>query len=249
MVPRGTKASMTDTPRVMQSGMVDFIIGKNRKRFWIHSALAGYIPKKILDRPVNDEMDEVDFGRCCEFAYCGNYSVPLPISRLHQDGKVEPTRTPRKRWNPTYLSNNIFYTTSIGDYKAHLVEQLGLSTWDRNERDGLTDPANDYTEVFLVHARMHRVAHQTDWTLRRDLSLYRLTWLLENFTLSDDRAGNIVSLLRFVFVESEPMKDIRKLLCDYATWNVEVLMRDVEFQKLLDAVPSLEKVIFRSMWM
>lgn len=58
-----------------------------------------------------------------------------------------------------------------------------------------------------------------------------------------------MSLLRFVFVESEQMKDIQKLLCDYAAWNVEVLMHDAELEKLLDAAPSLEKVIFRLMWM
>lgn len=40
------------------------------------------------------------------------------------------------------------------------------------------------------------------------------------------------------------MKDIQKLLCDYAAWNMEVLMHDAEFQKLLDAVPPWEKASF-----
>ncbi|KAL3256746.1 hypothetical protein ABHI18_007351 [Aspergillus niger] len=207
---------------IMQSGTVGFIIGKSRKRFWIHNALTSHFPKKILNYPVNDEIYEVDFGRCCEFVYTGDYSIPLPTRESHHIEQGKPAWTPLKRWNPTQLSENISHSTSIDDYIAHLIEQLGCSTWDKNERDGLTGPVNDYTE---------------------------LTRLLANFTISEDRTGDIVSLLRFVFVESEQMKDIQKLLCDYAAWNVEVLMHDSEFEKLLDAAPSLEKVIFRLMWM
>ncbi|KAL4936308.1 hypothetical protein BDV06DRAFT_228024 [Aspergillus oleicola] len=233
---------------IMQSKTVEFTIGKNRKRFWIHNALTSHFPKQLFNHPVNDEIDEVDFGRCCEFVYTGDYSVPLPTSELHQTDDDEPIWTPMSRWNPTNLARNIFHPMSIDNYKSHFVEELGWATWDSNEKNKPTDPTEDYREVLLAHARIHRIAYRTDWTLLRVLSLHRLSQLLENFTLSEDRTGDIVSLLRFVFVESEQMRDIQKLLCDYATWNVEVLMHDAEFQKFLDAVPSFEKVIFRSMW-
>lgn len=100
----------------------------------------------------------------------------------------------------------------------------------------------------MAHARMHRFAHRTDWTFLRALSLYWLTRLLQNFTVSEERTRDIVSLLRFIFVESEQMQDVEKVMSDYAVWNVEVLMHDAEFHTLLDALPLLEKTIFRSMW-
>ncbi|OJJ52157.1 hypothetical protein ASPSYDRAFT_62957 [Aspergillus sydowii CBS 593.65] len=188
-----------------QSGTVGFIIGKSRKRFWIHNALTSHFPKKIFNSPVNDEIDEVDFGRCCEFEYTGDYSIPLPTRESHLIEEDKPAWTPLKRWNPTQLSENIFHSTSI---------DVGRSKWD--EDDEPTNPTEDYTEILLAHARVHRVAHRIEWTSLRVLSLYRLTRLLANFTISEDRTGDIVSLLRFVFVESEQMKDIQKLLCDYA---------------------------------
>ncbi|KAL3412931.1 hypothetical protein V8F44DRAFT_488536, partial [Aspergillus fumigatus] len=59
----------------LQSGTIGFIIGKNRKWFWIPNALTSHFPKQILNSPVNDEIDEVDFGRCCEFVY----TVTIPV--------------------------------------------------------------------------------------------------------------------------------------------------------------------------
>lgn len=150
----------------------------------------------------------------------------MPTRESHLVEEDKPAWTPLKRWNPTQLFENIFHSTSIDYYIARLGEQVGRSTWD--EDDEPTDPTEDYTEILLAHARVHRVAHRTEWTSLRVLSLYRLTRLLANFTFSEDRTGDIVSLLRFVFVESEQMKDIQKLLCDYAAWNVEVLMHDAE---------------------
>lgn len=36
------------------------------------------------NHPVNDKIDKVDFGHCCEFVYTNNYSVLLlTSSKLH----------------------------------------------------------------------------------------------------------------------------------------------------------------------
>ena len=44
--------------------------------------------------------------------------------------------------------------------------------------------------------RVHRVAHRTKWTSLRVLSLYRLTQLLANFTITEDRTGDILSFFK-----------------------------------------------------
>lgn len=112
----------------MQSGTVEFIVGRNRKQFWIHNALTSHFPKKILNSPVNDEIDEVDFGRCCEFVYTGDYSIPLPTRESHFIEEDKPAWTPLKRWNPTQLSENIFHWTSIDDYIARWVNKLAAQS-------------------------------------------------------------------------------------------------------------------------
>jgi hypothetical protein len=105
--------------------MVEFVIGKDGKRFSIHAALAKSFPEKLLESPLNSEIDEAVFGHCCEFVYSGDYSV---------------------------------------------------------------------------------------------------------------------------FEDSEYMENMQDILRDYAAWNVEILMQNADFQRLLNRVPPLEKAIFRSMW-
>jgi hypothetical protein len=53
--------------------------------------------------------------------------------------------------------------------------------------------------------------------------------------LGDDVGGDVVISMHSV-------------LRDYIVWNVEIMMQDAGFQKLLERNPSLEKEVFRSMW-
>lgn len=99
---------------------------------------------------------------------------------------------------------------------------------------------------FSSATRKYRLGLRTDWVSLCAWSLYRLLHLLDNFTLFDERSGDIVQLLSFG--DSEYMENMQDILQEYAVWNVEILMQDADFQRLLDRVPSLEKAIFRSMW-
>lgn len=55
------------------------VIRKDRKQFSIHAALAISFPKKILEPPLNNEINEIIICRCYKFIYSCDYSVPLPI--------------------------------------------------------------------------------------------------------------------------------------------------------------------------
>jgi hypothetical protein len=242
----------------MQSGIVEFSIGKDRKRFQIHAALAGFFPKEILQPPINHEIDEVVFGRCCEFVYSGNYSVPSPISNPSgsdggSDGdqpsnsKAVPQRSVG-RWNPGNLTKNLFHPTNLPDLYALILERLDQKILYEDIGALNTDPMVNYAGVFLNHAEVYRLGYRTNWVSLCALSLYRLIHSLASFTLFEERTGDIVRLLRFIFEESEYMENMQDILRDYAVWNLEILMQDAEFDQLLDRVPSLEKAIFRSMW-
>jgi hypothetical protein len=69
----------------MQSRVVEFVISKNQRRFSIHAALASVFLKDIFQPPINGQINEVIFGRCCEFIYSGDYSVLLPTADLCRD--------------------------------------------------------------------------------------------------------------------------------------------------------------------
>ncbi|KAL4801660.1 hypothetical protein BDV18DRAFT_148488 [Aspergillus unguis] len=230
---------------ILQSGVVEFVIGKDRKRLSIHAALARSFPKKIFEPSLNSEIDIVVFGRCCEFVYSGDYSVPLPISRPLKS--ETPSKNDPPRWDPASLTANVFYPARLRSMYAALSSRLGKEL-PCEERVVNTDPRADHAEIFLSHAKVYQLGFRTNWVSLCAWSLYRLLHLLANFTLFDERTGDIVQLLKFVFEDSEYIENMHDILQDYAAWNVETLMQDADFQQLLDRVPSLQKAIFRLMW-
>ncbi|KAJ5461510.1 uncharacterized protein N7458_003062, partial [Penicillium daleae] len=67
--------------------------------------------------------------------------------------------------------------------------------------------------------------------LRYVVSLTGRTWLrylLANFTLCEERTGDVVTLMKFIFEESdsEHIGNIRIILRDYTLWNMETLMQN-----------------------
>ncbi|RHZ45040.1 uncharacterized protein CDV56_100457 [Aspergillus thermomutatus] len=204
------------------------------------AALAGSFPKEIFQPPINEQVDEVVFGRCCEFVYSGDYSVPLPTANPCGDDGDQPrdskalSRGSVRRWDPLNHRKNIFHPTKLPDIYAFIKEKLDKAPLDEDGEVPNTDPADNYAGVFLSHAEVYHFAYRTDWVSLCALSLYRLIHSLASFTLFDERTGDIVRLLKFVFEESEYMQNMQDMLVDYAAWNVEILMRDADFQQLLD---------------
>ncbi|KAJ6087605.1 hypothetical protein N7467_006519 [Penicillium canescens] len=227
--------------RVLQTGMVQFVVGKDRKRFLIHAELVSSIPSEILRPPIVEDIDEVLFGRCYEFAYSSDYSVPSPI---YDD------------------IGNHSSTESFPIVYAELRERLGqVNPKYRANDEPTTDPKYSYADIFLCHAGIYHFPSRTGWTALYYLSFYRLLQLLANFALCEERTRDIVTLFKFAFedidskefegigdIKFEGMGKIKNLVGDYALWNLEILMRDVDFQLVLDKRPSLEKGLFRWMW-
>ncbi|KAJ5492689.1 hypothetical protein N7539_001435 [Penicillium diatomitis] len=239
--------------------VVQFLVGKDRKRFLIHTELSSSIPSEILRPPIVEEIDEVVFGRFCEFVYSGDYSVPSPIyDGLGNQAPTEPVR----QWDPARLTWNFFHPENLPIVCADLRERLGqVNPKYRANDESTTNPKDSYADIFLCHAEMYRFASRTGWTALYHLTLYHLLQLLANFALCEERTRDIVTLFKFVFEEIdsefegigdingfEGRGNIKNLLGDYALWNLEILMRDADFQLVLDKMPSLKKGFFRWMW-
>ncbi|KAJ5848921.1 hypothetical protein N7534_008239 [Penicillium rubens] len=98
----------------MESGIVLFVVGKDRKRFLIHK-------DEILRPPIVEDIDEVVFGRCCEFVYTGDYSAPSPI----YDGiGIQSLTESVRRWDPARLTWNFFHPEKFPIVCADLHEGL-----------------------------------------------------------------------------------------------------------------------------
>ena len=95
----------------------------------------------------------------------------------------------------------------------------------------------DYTEVFLSHARVYVFAEEFDIQSLKALALDELHGTLQNFDLHPERTGDIIALLRYVYANTgEPMDDVedmRTVLTDYVGFEMDILMRDRNFRDLM----------------
>ena len=100
-------------------------------------------------------------------------------------------------------------------------------------------PEEDYTEVFLSHAQLYVFAEQFDIQTLKLSALENLQTTLANFTLYQERTGDIITLLQYVYSNtSEPSddaEDLRTLLRDYVGYEMDILMKDDEFRDLMIA--------------
>jgi hypothetical protein len=103
----------------------------------------------------------------------------------------------------------------------------------------------DYTEVFLSHARLYVFAEKYDIQPLKKLALEEIHSTLAIYTLHRQRTGDIVALLRCVYADTGATprggEDLRTLLRDYIGYEMRVLMKDEEFIDLMldDAGPLL----------
>ena len=113
------------------------------------------------------------------------------------------------------------------------------------------ESCEDYTEVFLSHARLYVFADKYDIAPLRDLSLHRLQQTLAMFTPYASRVGDIVDLLRYSYLNTADasglIDDLRSLVVHYAACMVEDLARSVNFRSLLEEAGSFSGDLFDQM--
>ena len=100
------------------------------------------------------------------------------------------------------------------------------------------ESCEDYTEVFLSHARLYVFAEKYDIAPLRKLSVNRLHQTLSVFTLYKERVGDVVALMRYSYANtvhrSRPDDSLRSLLIHYATCVVADLVPNSDFKALLE---------------
>lgn len=99
------------------------------------------------------------------------------------------------------------------------------------------EPYKYYTEVFLCHTQIYVFANKYNIGPLRALSLYKLQRTLAEFTLYDDRVGDIVGLMRYSYLTTfdrlEAVDDLKLLVIQYAAYVIEGLAPNIKFQSLL----------------
>lgn len=107
------------------------------------------------------------------------------------------------------------------------------------------ESCEDYTEVFLCHARLYVFAEKYDIEPLRNLCLHKLQDTLVKFTLYEERVGDIVELMRYAYSNtadrSGSMDGLRSLLAHYAACVIEDLAQSDKFELLFEEFGSLAR--------
>lgn len=97
--------------------------------------------------------------------------------------------------------------------------------------------AEDYSDVFLSHARLYVFAEKYDIQPLKMLALDELHAVLAIFTLYLERTEDIVDLLRYVYANTgeprEGVEDMRTLMTHYVGYEMETLIKDTNFRDLM----------------
>ena len=98
-------------------------------------------------------------------------------------------------------------------------------------------PSEDYTEVFLCHARLYVFAEKYDIQPLKMFAIHRLHQLLKVYRLYPERVVDITSLMRYVYAntraddKAEPM---RALLMHYVGCEMNTLVNSEIFKAFLE---------------
>ena len=98
-------------------------------------------------------------------------------------------------------------------------------------------PHEDYSYVFLSHARVYVFADKYDIELLQKLALKYLHQTLVAFTLHPERCGDIIALIRYSYANTVDrgagVEGLRRLLTHYVGSEMAILAKDTGFKALL----------------
>ena len=155
------------------------------------------------------EVDEDTFIRFVQWAYDGYYSSAEHGPKPHDNhDKFTPTvmsfrQIPTKRpFAETWGSSDEDLSLPSAKKRQGLKESFMKRTCTTRP-DYITlprprankDPTEDYTDVFLCHARLYVFAEQYDIQLLKAQAFSELQLTLTSYTLYPERTGDIVALM------------------------------------------------------
>ena len=196
-----------------------------------------------------EDVDEDTFVRFTRWMYSKDYSTPE-----HTIAIAEPSN-PESAPEATVVDEDLddwgSFTTKKkkkkvikekvgkGNLKESFISQDPLSSeivWIPGARSNKS-PQEDYTEVFLSHARLYVFAEKYDIQPLKKLCLQKLQHTLAIFTLYPERVGDVTTLLKYVYANTadsgEGKEDIRTMLAHYVGCEMEVLEKNGEIRELM----------------
>lgn len=107
--------------------------------------------------------------------------------------------------------------------------------------------SEDYTEVFLCHAKLYHLGDFCDIPALRQLSFHRLYATLQVFVLYPARIGDIATFARYLFENTPPDDQIRDVVTSYYACIIEDVSQDASIKALIDDLPDFASALIDKM--
>ena len=220
----------------------------------------GHLSEAQQGFAILEDVDEGTFVRFIRWAYSKDYPAPehmlvegsndtsaqMPTTETSKDaGSFDydlvwgswSTKKGKKKKNTGHSSS------SKGSLRESFILQYDLLSLDHSVDPSIPGPRGnkapeeDYTEVFLAHARMYVFAEKYDIQPLKTLALLKLHHTLSIFTLFPERVWDIMTLLKYVYANTaeavDGNEDIRTMLAHYIGCEMETLIKDGEIKDLM----------------
>jgi hypothetical protein len=152
---------------------------------------------------------------------------PEPTVELAYDQE----QTSKTRLRNQFNSRNYLLDGSPKSQILHTFEPLSNSAAKQN-----------FTPIFLAHARLYSFAHLRLVTSLKALTLDKLHKTLMGFELYHNRIGDILELVRYAYSDDDlpnrsddgTVDELRKLVVEYVVCEIDTIGKDDEFVKLME---------------
>ncbi|KAH8595423.1 hypothetical protein B0O99DRAFT_458079, partial [Bisporella sp. PMI_857] len=222
-----------------------FVVGENQAEFTVHAGIiaeqsgalkaliSGYMKEASDGKAIFEDMQEDTFIRFCQFAYTGDYATP-DFTHIPSIDLPNITDLDEPVVKPELVMEE---EEQVMVEEEEPVEEEPVEEEPPPEPN--SNPAEDYTTVFLGHAQLYVFAEKWGIDVLKTLALSKLHKTLTSFTLYAVRRPDIVKLLRYTFSNDNTpdrvgvVDDLRSLVMLYTACEVESLVHCPEFLSLV----------------
>lgn len=163
------------------------------------------------------------------------YSPHYAKSKLAQESvptTVQPHVDPFAD-NPTSKTRRNLWQTFRSDLTA--TTPAPKPAWQPPQNN---DQREDFTPIFLCHARLYKFSERYDVPGLMQLTLHRLRATLSSYKFHQERAVDVVELIRYTYTHTMFYGDgsfdrLRKMVLDYAVCYVAQLEKEDAFRELV----------------
>ncbi len=208
----------------------------------------GHLSEAKQGFAILNDVDEATFVRFIRWTYNRDYAAPehtwAGAGEVKEESKAGTTQKDSwgddawDDWGPIKKEKKKSSSMLHASLKESFISEYGYSNPDlppgpRSNKH----PQENYTEVFLSHARLYVFAEKYDIQPLKTLCHQKLQHTLAIYTLYPQRVGDITSLLKYVYENTTDTKGgivcIRRMLAHYVGTEMATLNFNGDIKDLM----------------